>query len=249
MKRSTRHLGTLALGLTIVALDSLGAQTTDSTRTPARASVRDSTGAGPRMGMRRRTARPETMGSRGRDDYSSKWRRVSPDEQVELGRGGFGRGGFGGRGPMTRPIAMLRSRGPNPLLRGITLSTDQEKALRATHSNQLMQAKPLMMELLSARTDEQIARLNGDQKALDAASARLEANQSRLDSLRSKRSPTGDLRSVLTPDQVKILDRNLSEFPDRRARAMDDRRPGMRGGVGPRGFRDGPPPRRPGDER
>ncbi|MDP1861162.1 MAG: hypothetical protein Q8K82_20980 [Gemmatimonadaceae bacterium] len=243
MKRSTRHLGTLALGLTILALDSLGAQTTDSTRTPARASVRDSTGAGPRMGMRRRTARPEIMGPRERDDYSSNWRRVSPGERVELGRGGFG-----GRGRMTRPIAMLRSRGPNPLLRGITLSTDQEKALRATHSSQLMQAKPLMMELLSARTDEQIARLNGDQKALDAASARLAVNQSRLDSLRSKRSPTGDLRSVLTPDQVKILDRNLSEFPDRRARAMDDRRPGMRGGMGPRGFRDGPPPRRPGDE-
>ncbi len=236
MKRSTRHLGTLALGLTIMALDSLGAQTTDSTRTPARASVRDSTGAGPRMGMRRRTARPEAMGPRERDDYSSNWRRVSPDERVELGRGGFG-----GRGPMTRPIAMLRSRGPNPLLRGITLSTDQEKALRATHSNQLMQAKPLMMELLSARTDEQIARLNGDQKALDHARARLEANQTWLDSLRSKRSPTGDLRSVLTPDQVKILDRNLSEFPDRRARTMDDRRPGMRG-MGPRRFRDGPPP-------
>lgn len=236
MKRSTRHLGTLALGLTIMALDSLGAQTTDSTRTPARASVRDSTGAGPRMGMRRRTARPEAMGPRERDDYSPQWRRVSPDERFELGRGGFG-----GRGRMTRPIAMLRSRGPNPLLRGITLSTDQEKALRATHSKQLVQAKPFMMELLSARTDEQIARLNRDQTALDDAGARLEANQTRLDSLRSKRSPTGDLRSVLTPDQVKILDRNLSEFPDRRARTMDDRRPGMRG-MGPRRFRDGPPP-------
>ena len=75
-----------------------------------------------------------------------------------------------------------------------------------------------------------------------------------------KRSPVEALRSVLTPDQQKILDKNLADSPrDGRGfgpgagmgRGMG---PGgfgpgdgmrVRNGGAPRGFRDGPPPRRP----
>ncbi|HPV77001.1 MAG TPA: hypothetical protein PLX31_19000, partial [Gemmatimonadaceae bacterium] len=133
-------------------------------------------------------------------------------------------------------------------LRGITLSTDQEKALRATQAKHLLETKPLMLEMLSARTDEQLARLNGDQKALDAASARMTATRTRLDTLRTKRSPIETLRSVLTPDQQKILDKNLAEGPQNRMGRAGQGGQGMRGfrdGAGPRGFRGGPPPRRP----
>ncbi len=144
--------------------------------------------------------------------------------------------------------------GRQGFLRGITLSTDQEKALRSAQAKHLLETKPLMMEMLSARTDEQLARLNGDQKALDAASARLTTTRTKLDSLRGKRSPVETLRSVLTPDQQKILDKNLAERgPDARdgrgfgpgqgGRGMR----GLRDGAGPRGFRNGPP-RRPAGE-
>jgi len=104
-----------------------------------------------------------------------------------------------------------------PLLRGITLSTEQEKALRSSRARQLIATKPLMVEMTSARADAQLARLNGDQKALDAATARLQATRTKLDSLRAQRSPVSELRSVLTPEQQKLLDRNLSERGNRRA--------------------------------
>lgn len=146
---------------------------------------------------------------------------------------------------------MRRAPGRMALLRGITLSAEQEKALRGAQAKHLQVTKPLMLEMTSARADVQLARLNGDQKALDAATARMTAARSKLDSLRTSRAPASELRAVLTPDQQKLLDRNLSEMGNR----------GPRGGLGtgegmrPRGFRDSarpgrfrdvPPPRRPG---
>ena len=243
MKRTTRNFTTLALGCSTLTLGSLGAQATDSTRATTRSAVRDSTAAGRETGMRRRIAGSDDMGPRNRDDYSPRRRGFSSDHPDH-----FSADGLGGGEHMTRSVEFRGPRGHNPLLRGITLSVDQEKALRATHSKQLLQAKPLMIELLAARTDEQIARLDGDQKALDAASARLATSRTRLDSLRSKRASTADVRSILTPDQGKILDRNLSELSDRSAGANDGSRAG-RGGERGRGYRRGPHPQRPGHDR
>jgi Spy/CpxP family protein refolding chaperone len=148
---------------------------------------------------------------------------------------------------------MMRSpRGAGSMMRGITLSTEQEKALRSAQARHILATKPLMLEMMSARTDEQLARLNGDQKGLDAASARVTAARTKLDSLRSQRSPTSDLRAVLTPDQQKLLDKNLTErgSMDRMGRPgpMGHGRggPGRMGPDGARGFRDGGmPPRAP----
>jgi len=139
------------------------------------------------------------------------------------------RAGVSGRG-----IGMRGPNGPRALLRGITLSADQEKALRANQARHLLAAKPLMLEMMSARTDAQLARLNGDQKELDAASARLSTSRAKLDSLRGTRTPATELRTVLTPEQQTLLDRNLSA-------------PGFRGNargraVGPRGPREGMAP-------
>lgn len=165
-----------------------------------------------------------------------------------MGRGAWGRGfapSAPGRG------AMMRSpRGAGSMMRGITLSTEQEKALRSSQAKHIMATKPLMLEMMSARTDEQLARLNGDQKGLDAATARVTAARTKLDSLRSQRSPTSDLRAVLTPDQQKILDKNLAERGPRdrldRTGRLGRMGPGRMGPDGARGFREGGmPPRAP----
>jgi len=156
--------------------------------------------------------------------------------------------------PGGRGIGVARRARAGFLLRGITLSTEQQKALRTNQARHITTAKPLMLELLSARTDQQLAHLNGDQKALDAAAARITTARARLDSLREKRSPVEDLRAVLSPEQQKLLDRNLSEAAQGRERMGPPRGDGMgprglRPGAGLRGFRDGPlPPRRGGDD-
>ncbi|MCC6770420.1 MAG: Spy/CpxP family protein refolding chaperone [Gemmatimonadaceae bacterium] len=128
--------------------------------------------------------------------------------------------------------------GQGALLRGITLSADQEKSLRANQSRHLQATKPLMLEMMSARTDEQLARLDGDQKALDAAKARRSASRARLDSLRGTRSSASELRAVLTPDQQTLFDRNRATAGVRRT----DRR----GAADPRNSRTrvAPRPRR-----
>ncbi len=136
---------------------------------------------------------------------------------------------------------MRSPRGGGAMMRGITLSADQEKALRSSQSKHILATKPLMLEMMSARMDEQLARLNGDQKGLDAATARATTARTRLDSLRSQRSPTADLRAVLTPDQQKILDKNLAERGpmNRMGRDGGPMGPGRAGPSGMRGFRDG----------
>lgn len=141
---------------------------------------------------------------------------------------------FGGRGGM---------------LRGITLSDAQRKSLTAGRVKHLTSMKPLQVEMISARADAQIAQLNGDQKALDAANARLTSARDQMRKLMQDRSPTTDLRNVLTPDQQKIFDKNLSDGMQRRAsmmrmmrgRGMGQMRgmPGMRGPGGMNGFRGG----------
>jgi Spy/CpxP family protein refolding chaperone len=131
------------------------------------------------------------------------------------------------------------------LMRGITLSESQERALRDVRVKHISAMKPLQVEMISARADAEIAQLKGDQKALDAANARLESVRDKVRKLMEERSPTSDLRSVLTPDQQKILDKNLAEGAQRRAsmRGMQQGR-GMRGMRAPGGtgdFRPGSP--------
>lgn len=164
----------------------------------------------------------------------------------------FGRGfgaGPGGRGP-------TRFAGPGGgMLRGITLSESQERALKNIRVKHITTMKPLQVEMIAARADAQIAQLNGDQKALDAANGRLTSARDQMRNLMGERSPTTDLRSVLTPDQQKILDKNLTDGAARRAsmmRGMQGMRgmPGMggrRGGMQQRGFGPGQPNWMPGN--
>ncbi|MEP7382066.1 MAG: hypothetical protein ABI910_10290 [Gemmatimonadota bacterium] len=222
MSRITRTLAACSAALTVLAASAAVAQSADSTRSsppPTRRGM-----MGPGGGMRDRMA-PN-------DSASPRRGGIMRDRMGRGGRGGSFAPGAPGRG------AMMRSRGgAGALMRGITLSTDQEKALRSSQSKHIMASKPLMLEMMSARTDEQLARLNGDQKGLDAATARVTASRTKLDSLRRQRSPTTDLRAVLTPDQQKILDKNLAERgPKERMGRMG---PGRPGNDGARGFRDG----------
>ncbi|MEO6446362.1 MAG: Spy/CpxP family protein refolding chaperone [Gemmatimonadaceae bacterium] len=219
------------MSATVFAFGSLNAQGTDSTRVQQRRMMRDSVGGNARMEMRRRMMRSDATRPAGRDGFGPRGMR-------EQGRRGVGPSARG-RGAMG--MRMGREMRGNTLLRGITLSGDQEKALRAVQARHIQQGKPLMMDMLSARTDEQLARLNGDQKALDAATARMTATRTRLDSLRSNRGPTDDLRSVLTPDQQKLLDRNLSEQGSRRPGGMRMGPDAMKRRPGGRGLGDGPP--------
>lgn len=106
------------------------------------------------------------------------------------------------------------------MLRGITLSDAQQKALRGERVKHLTSMKPLQVEMISARADAEIAQLNGDQKALDAANARLTSARDQMRKLMADRSPTTDLRNVLTPDQQKIFDKNLADGMQRRASMM-----------------------------
>ncbi len=238
MLRTTRHLAAVSAALTVLAATTIGAQVKDTTRTdnPPRPMVRGGLGANPEMG-------PGAGGRENRWGGPGGMQRQRP----RMGRGrGFAPGAPGwGAG-------MRRAPGDRPLLRGITLSSEQEKALRSAQAKHLMATKPLMIEMTSARADMQLARLNGDQKALDAATARMTAVRSKMDSLRANRAPGSDLRAVLTPDQQKLFDRNLEAMKNARG-------PGAgfapREGMRPRGFRDGagpgpgrtaPPPRRPG---
>ena len=226
MTRTTRHISAAAAALTLLASAGVQAQTADSTQPPPARGMRG--GMGPRMAPGGDVGPGQGGGMRG----------------MQQGR----RGGGMRQGAPGRRVGGQFGPGRGAFLRGITLSTDQEKALRATQAKHLLETKPLMLEMLSARTDEQHARLNGDQKALDAASARMTATRTRLDTLRTKRSPIETLRSVLTPDQQKILDKNLAEGPQNRMGRAGQGGQGMRGfrdGAGPRGFRGGPPPRRP----
>jgi len=242
MSRSSRSLTSwsvaVALGA-VVAASAASAQATDSTRTaPPPPSGRG--GMGPLRGMGPRGG----VAPRGMDDRGP--RGGMRGRRFDREREGFG--------PGARAMGAARRARAGLLLRGITLSADQQKALRAGQARHLASSKPLMLELLSARTDQQLARLNGDQKGLDAATARLTTARTRLDSLREKRSPVEELRAVLTPEQQKLLDRNLSEGgAERRGlgpRGGDGMGPrGFRPGAGPRGFRDAPfPPRRGGDD-
>lgn len=225
MSRTSRTLATCSVALTLLAASSAMAQTTDSTRTPPPPPGPRRGMMGPGGGMRGQFGPP--------DGGAPDWGRM----RGRMGRGDMGPGfgpGAPGRG------AMMRGPGGNgALMRGITLSADQEKALRSSQAKHILATKPLMLEMMSARMDEQLARVNGDQKGLDAATARATTARTKLDSLRSQRDPTADLRSVLTPDQQKILDKNLAErgtMPRMgRGGAMG---PG-RGGPDGRGFRDG----------
>lgn len=233
MNSTIRQFGVATAALTLFAATTVVAQVPDSTPRPPAQGMRG--GMGPGAGMRGRFAPGDADGPR---------------------RGGMMRGPAGGFRQGAPGMRAGRGVGPGrqAFLRGITLSTEQEKALRSAQAKHLLETKPLMMEMLSARTDEQLARLNGDQKALDAASARLTTTRTKLDTLRGKRSPVETLRSVLTPDQQKILDKNLAERgpnagvgrgfgPGQGGRGMR----GLRDGAGPRGFRNGPP-RRPAGE-
>lgn len=239
MFSSTRTLTACALALTAAVASPLAAQSTDTTRA-ARPPMGEGM-MGPRAEMRARML--ERM--RADDDFRPRRGEMRRDGGRSGMRGDMQRGFRGGRGGAPgRGVGMRGPGGARALLRGITLSADQEKALRTNQARHLLATKPLMLEMMSARTDEQLARLNGDQKALDAASTRLTATRARLDSLREGRSPVSDLRAVLTPDQQKLLDRNLAS-PDRPDRAGAARRAPM----GARGMRDGmaPGPRRGGE--
>lgn len=237
MSRTARTLAACTVALTVLGSTSALAQVADSTRPtpPMRGGMGPGRGMGPGGEMRPRMAPDDGIPGRpGMMRFRQEGGR----------RGGFGPGAPG-RG------AALRGAGPRALMRGITLSVDQQKALRGAQARHLQATKPLMLEMMSARTDEQLARLNGDQKALDAATARVTATRTKLDSLRGQRSPTDDLRAVLTPDQQKILDRNLAEGANvgpmnRRAGEGRDRFAprGLRDGMGPRGPRGMPRPGR-----
>ncbi len=250
-----------ALALASLAVGSLDAQTTtrDTTKSLPRSASRDSMHQAPEMrGMHRRFAMSDDMGHRGGEGrFHHRWRGpLEREEGGEVGQG-FDAGGMrmGGR------LGMRQA----PWLRGITLSTEQESRLRAGKAKNLTQAKPLMLEILSARTDEQLARLNGDQKMLDNAMGRLSVARTNLDSLRADRSPTSDLRTVLTPEQQRTFDRNVAEGADGSGRQWrgdmrrdmrDDMRDDMRGEMrgerrdrddrmGPGGDARGPRDRRP----
>lgn len=136
-------------------------------------------------------------------------RGMAPRWQQRVAPGGMGR-------DRARPALAQRGRRGNALLAGITLSTEQERALRTTRARRVAELKPLLIEGVSARSDVQIAQLNGDQRALDAANARLRANREKLVALRDSQSYVRDLRAVLTPDQQQKLDTNLESLGTRR---------------------------------
>lgn len=220
MSRTMRILATCTAALALIATSRAAtAQTADSTRTSPPPPRRG--GMGPGAGMRGEFGPPPG----GAPGWGMRGGRA--------GRGGFGQG-FGPGAP-GRGTAMRSPHG-GALMRGITLSADQQKALRAAQAKHILTTKPLMLEMMSARMDEQLAQVNGDQKGLDAATARVTAARTKLDSLRSQRTPTADLRAVLTPDQQKILDRNLAERGPASRGAMG---PGRAGPSGGRAFRDG----------
>lgn len=223
MSRTMRTLATCTAALALFAASSSEAQTADSTRTappqPRRGVM------GPGAGTRGEFG-PRPGGAPG---WAMRGGRA--------GRGGFAQRfgpGAPGRG------AGLRSPRGAALMRGITLSADQSKALRSVQAKHILATKPLMLEMMAARMDAQLAQVNGDQKGLDAATARVAATRTRLDSLRSQRSPTADLRAVLTPDQQKILDKNLAERgPAGRGTPRGAMGPARGGPNGGRSFRDG----------
>jgi hypothetical protein len=247
MSRSFRILATWSLAVTVgvaVTTVTANAQSTDSTlrQPPGRGGVGPQRGMGPRSGA---------FGPRGFADdgggFSDRGPRAGMrGRRLEGARDRFGTG--------ARGMGAARRARAGYLMRGITLSADQEKALRTNQARQITTTKPFMLELLSARTDQQLARLNGDQRALDAATARISTARTKLDSLREMRSPVEELRGILTPEQQKLLDRNLSEAAQQRgrlgpARGDGEGTRGLRPGAGPRGFRDAPfPPRRGGDD-
>lgn len=213
MLKTTRYLAAVSAALTVLATTSVAAQVTDSTRqdTLRRPMLRD----GSRMN-RGVAARAGDRG--GRAPGAMRFQGPGRGARHGIAPGAPGmRAGMRAGMQTGKQAGMRRGGGAMPLLRGITLSTEQEKALRGTRAKQLIAAKPLMVEMTSARADAQLARLNGDQKALDAATARLQATRTKLDSLRAQRSPESELRSVLTPEQQKLLDRNISERRNRRA--------------------------------
>lgn len=243
MSRSFRSIAAWSVALTLGAAGgaaTAGAQATDSTRIappppPGRGGMGPLRGMGPRAGF----GTPRGADDRG-PRAGMRGRRLDGARE----RPGVGARGFGAARRMRAGF----------LMRGITLSAEQQRSLRTNQARHITASKPLMLELLSARTDQQLAHLNGDQRALDAATARITTARARLDSLREKRSPVEDLRAVLTPEQQKLLDRNLGEAAQgggaagpMRGNRMAPR--AMRPGVAPRGFRDGPfPPRRGGDD-
>lgn len=130
------------------------------------------------------------------------------------------------------------------MMRGITLSESQERAMRAIRVKHISSMKPLQIEMITARADAEIAQLNGDQKGLDAANGRLTSSREQMQKLMKDRSPTTDLRGILTPDQQKTLDKNLSDGAQRRTsmRGMQGMR-GMRGPGGMEGYRQAEPRR------
>ena len=216
MSRSIR-VAALAAALTITGAGLVEAQSADSTRAPR-----------PRHQMGDSVAGAE---------------RPFPGPRMRAMREGRGRGEMRGTRDMRRRPAMAgRGAMQRGLMRDITLSDAQQRALRAVRVKRMTEMKPLQLELMSARMDARIARLNGDQKALDAANARLESTRERVQKLSADRAPMSDLRGVLTPDQQKILDRNLTDAAQRRPGAMRGAprmRPGMRPGTG---VGDGPRP-------
>lgn len=234
MLGTTRYLTAWSAALTVLAASAAAAQATDTTKSDT-AWQRPMT-----QGMMRGTMRGGMAGEWGMAPRFGDMRERHPGAMRFQGPGAHRRGDFGPGAP-GRGVGRRRSPGGAPLLRGITLSAEQQKALRSVQARHLLATKPFMMEMTSARVDMRLARINGDQKALDAATARMTAARTRLDSLRGNRAPASDLRAVLTPDQQKLLDRNLAELGNAR---------GPRGGFGPgdgmrpRGFRDGGRPGR-----
>ena len=109
----------------------------------------------------------------------------------------------------------------------------------------------------SVSLDTGKARLKDAVRTYSDLDRQLTQTRTKLDSLRGKGSPIEALRGVLTTEQQRILDKNLAESPRDGRGFGPGRGPGMgadgfgpgRGrspnGMGPRGFRDGPPPRRP----
>ena len=201
-------LAALAAALSITSAGPLEAQSADSTRAPRpRHQVGDSVG-----GAERDVHGPRMRGMReGRGTRNMRGTRRDQAMAGREGRGGMRRG----------------------LMRDITLSDAQQRALRSVQVKRMTEMKPLQLELMSARMDARIARLNGDQKALDAANARLASTRERVQKLAADREPMSELRAVLTPEQQKLLDRNLAESAQRRPGSMRGA-PGMQGMRGMR---------------
>lgn len=147
-------------------------------------------------------------------------------------RGAYGQDERGERGRRGPDQARGR-RGPEAfLLKGITLSADQQKRVDALRQEQAQKSEASRDEFRKSMQEARAARERGD----SATAQRIfEQNRQRMTQMRDQR--IASLRSILTADQRKQFDANVAEMKQR-AEKREAERGGRHGGPG-RGWHGG----------